>query len=127
MNICYDDATIFSYQFSRHNQIYPRVQQIDKWNLMDDPHGDLDKVENTKNATMLIYGTKVQRQYRIQSTFSNKTPGVGFFITNYLQYVIQRNCFERQVSIVFYLYKLTDTEENSHSKFSILHRFRLFH
>jgi len=40
MNICFDDATIQTYRFYRGNEIYPNVELLDQWNLMDDPHGD---------------------------------------------------------------------------------------
>lgn len=96
-NLGFDDATIQTYKFNRGNEIYPEIQLIDEWNLMDDPHGDLDKNDVEKQATFTIYGTKVQRQYKVQSAFSETRAGIVFVSTNYLQYVIVRNCFHKEI------------------------------
>ncbi len=96
INICFDDATIQTYSYYRGNQPYPDVGQIDLWNLMDDPHGDLDRNEEAKAATMTIYGTKAKRSYKISTAWSENR-GIYFVTTQYLQYVIQRNALNREV------------------------------
>lgn len=96
-NIGFEDATIQTYKFHRGGDIYPDKELIDEWNIMDDPHGDLDKNEDERAATLTIYGTKINRQYQIQTAFSESRAGIVFVITNYLQYVIVRNAFEREI------------------------------
>jgi len=96
INICFDDATIQTYSYYRGNQPYPDVGQIDLWNLMDDPHGDLDRNEEAKAATMTIYGTKAKRSYKISTAWSENR-GIYFVTTQYLQYVIQRNALNREI------------------------------
>lgn len=96
LNICFNDATIQTYGFFRGNQQYPDINALDQWNLMDDPHGDLDKNEEAMKATLTIYGTKVKRNYKITTAFSENR-GIFFVITNYLQYVITRNALTREV------------------------------
>ena len=63
---------------------------------MDDPHGDLDMNEEAKQATLTIYGTKVNRVYKITTAFTEMR-GVYFLITQYLQYAILRNSLNKEV------------------------------
>ena len=87
---------------------------------MDDPHGDLDRNEEAKAATMTIYGTKAKRSYKISTAWSENR-GIFFVTTQYLQYVIMRNALNREVNIEFVLIfnRVLDCEKNQFREFPL--------
>jgi len=66
---------------------------------MDDPHGDWEKNEEEKRAALTIYGTKVDRNYKTFTAFSQTRAGIVFAASNYLKYVYIRNAYHREVII----------------------------
>ena len=58
-----------TFRFKRGHRLDPSLQLLDEWDMMENPHGDLDKDEELGKMTSQIYASKAPVTHLKKSFF----------------------------------------------------------